>query len=152
MIIRRTLSIARPVEDVYRLLVDQERWAVLDPALVAIEPRGTIAEGTSGTVTRRVSGMKVTTAWTITELDEPTRLAMRIVGRGYVLTDTTTLEATAEGTRATIVDELEPTARAGRLFVALSGPFIRRDLDTRASRLTSLLESEGDVSLAHRKP
>jgi hypothetical protein len=41
----------------------------------------------------------------------------------------------------TIVDVLEPTSLGGRLFVAVSGPFVRRDLKTRFERLRSLLEA-----------
>jgi hypothetical protein len=66
---------------------------------------------------------------------------MRITGPGYELTETTTLEATTDGTRTTIVDVLQPTSLGGRLFVALSGPFIRRDLRARSERLRSLLEA-----------
>jgi hypothetical protein len=67
---------------------------------------------------------------------------MRIAGPGYELTETTTLRLAPGGTRATIVDELEPTSLFGRVFVAMSGGFIRRDLRARSERLRSLLDGD----------
>jgi hypothetical protein len=86
-----------------------------------------------------VNGLRVTDTWIVTALEPSSRLAMRVGGPGYELTATMTPEAIPQGTRVTIVDVLEPTSLGGRLFVAVSGPFIRRDLKARSERLRSLL-------------
>ena len=126
MIATLSLDIASPPERVYAVLIDQDAWAALDPATLDITPRGEVAVGMTGTMTRRVAGMRVTNGWTILDLEPGTRVGMRLTGAGYELIETTTLEATPGGTRATIVDNLRPTSVGGRLFVAVSGPFIRR--------------------------
>ena len=145
MVVRQVVQVLRTPDAVYRFLVDQDSWAAMDPTLLSIDPRGEVEEGMTGTMRRRVNGLRVTNGWTVTELKAPTRLAMRITGAGYALTETMTLAANDGGTEVTIVDELEPTSTVGRLFVAMSGRFVRRDLAARAGRLTSLLES-GDAA------
>lgn len=141
MIAEYTVDTARPPTEVYAFLVDQDNWTVLDPATLEITPRGDVHEGMTGTITRRVGGMRVKNGFLITELVPDSTVSMRITGPGYALTETTTLEATPEGTRVQIVDVLEPTSLGGRVFVAVSGPFIRRDLKARSERLRSLPEA-----------
>ena len=141
MIAERSLEIARPPAEVYAFLLDQDNWAALDPSTMDITPRGAVHEGMTGTITRRVAGMRVRDGFLVTELEPETKMSMRLTGAGYALTETTTLEATPDGTRVTTVDVFEPTSLAGRLFVAVSGPFIRRDLKARSERLRSLLEA-----------
>lgn len=143
MIIGRTIEIARSPAEVYDFLVDQGSWAKLDPALTDVTPRGEVTIGMSGTMTRRVTGMKVTTYWTVTELAPGSRSTMVISGRGYELRETTSLAPAAAGTQVKIVDTLTPTSLGGRFFVAVSGRFIRRDLEARAGRLKALLEGPG---------
>jgi hypothetical protein len=138
-----TMRIVRGPDDVFGFLVDQANWAAVDPALVDLAPQGALALGRSGTVTRRVAGMRVTTTWEVTEFEPGARLAIRIVGRGYQLVEATTLTAADGGTEATVVDTLSPTSLFGRAFVAMSGSFIRRDLRDRAARLKGLLEADG---------
>jgi len=144
VIAEQGVHIAHPPARVFAFLVDQDSWAALDPSVLDISPRGPVSKGMTGTMTRRVAGMRVTNGFTITELDPDSRLAMRLTGAGYALTETISLEATPAGTHATVVDVLEATSTGGRLFVALSGPFIRRDLHVRFERLKSALEPVGD--------
>jgi hypothetical protein len=139
VIAEHSLEVARSPAEVYAFLIDQDNWVALDPATTDITPRRTVHGGMTGTITRRVAGMRVRNGFLVTALEPDRRLDMRLTGAGYALTETTTLEATPGGTRATIVDVLEPTSLGGRLFVAVSGPFIRRDLKARSERLRSLL-------------
>ena len=143
-----TLSqdIAGPPERVYAVLIDQGAWAALDPPLVDFTPRGPLAVGMTGTLTRKVAGRRITDGWTILELEPGTRFAMKVTGAGYELIETITLEATAGGTRATTVDTYRHTSLGGRLLIAVSGPFIRRDLRKRYKRLTALVEGDGSFS------
>ena len=139
MIVEQSLDLARSPATVFAFLVDQDEWARLDPTLLEVTPRAPVTQGMSGTMLRRVSGLPVTNGWTVTHLEPATRLGMRVTGMGYALTETTSLEATNGGTRATIVDILEPTSLPGKLFVALSGGFVRRDLHARAARLQAAI-------------
>ena len=141
MIATLSLHIARPPEHVYAFLIDQATWAAMDATLLDVTPRGSVAVGMAGTMTRRVAGRTVTDSWTVTELEPVTRVGMRLTGAGYQVVETIVLEGTAAGTHATIVDTLRHTSAGGRLLVALSGPFVRRDLRTRFGRLKALLES-----------
>ncbi len=141
MIATLSQDIARPPERVYAVLIDQNAWAALDPPLVDFAPRGPLAVGMTGTMTRKVAGRRITDGWTVLELEPGTRFAMRVTGAGYELIETITLEATAGGTRATTVDTYRHTSLGGRLLIAVSGPFIRRDLRERHKRLKALLET-----------
>jgi hypothetical protein len=141
MIAEYTVDTARPPTEVYAFLIDQDNWAALDPTLLDVSPRGEVVVGMAGTMRRRVNGLRVTDTWIVTALEPSSRLAMRVRGPGYEVTETMTLEAIPQGTRVTVVDVLEPTSLGGRLFVAVSGPFIRRDLKARFERLRSLLEA-----------
>jgi hypothetical protein len=140
VIAEQSVSIAQSPARVYAFLVDQDSWALLDHSVLDISPRGLVSKGMTGTMTRRVAGMRVTNGFTVTELDPDSRLEMRLTGAGYAVTETISLEATPEGTRASVVDVLEPTSTFGRPFVALSGPFVRRDLRVRFERLKSVLD------------
>jgi carbon monoxide dehydrogenase subunit G len=139
MIETTRVHVEPPPDDVFAFLTDPANWAAMDPALIELTSNGALAVGQSGTMTRRLTGMRVTTAWEITELQAGSRLGMRITGKGYVLTETTSLAADGDGTDVTVEDLLLPTSFAGRGFVAMSGPFIRRDLRDRAARLATLV-------------
>ena len=136
-----TMRIGRRPDDVFAFLIDQANWAAVDPALVDLTPRSRLTLGAAGTMTRRVSGMCVTTAWEVSELEPGSCLTVRISRRGYGLTEATSLVADGDGTRATVVDTLLPTSLGGRAYVAASGPFMRRDLRDRAARLATLLDA-----------
>ena len=146
MIATLSRDIARPPERVYAVLIDQDAWAALDPPLVDFTPRGPLAVGMTGTMTRKAAGRRMTSGWTILELEPGTRFAMKVTGAGYELIETITLEATSGGTRATTVDVYRYTSLGGRLLIAVSGPFIRRDLRERYKRLTALVEGDGSFS------
>lgn len=146
MIVEQRIELPRSPATVYAFLVDQAAWARLDPSLLHITPRGRVTKGMAGVMTRRVSGLRVTNGWTVTDLDVDVRVGMRVTGPGYALTETTTLVATPTGCRATIVDTLEPTSPTGRLFVTVSGPFARRDLRARAGRLGACMEAFATAS------
>ena len=66
---------------------------------------------------------------------------MRIVGRGYELTETIELEPTTRGAAVQIADRLTATSMLGRLMVRFSGRIMERDLGVRSGRLKSLVEA-----------
>ena len=127
--------------EVYGFLVDLGNWKALDDALVDLSASGPLVVGSRGTITRRVNGLRVTTAWEIVELVPGARFTNRIVGRGYELVETVDLAATPTGTAVTVTDDLVATSLLGRLMVPMSGGMIRRDLEKRGARLQALLEA-----------
>ena len=135
------IVVARPPEAVFDFLADTASFPVLDEALVSFEPPGPMRAGAGGTFVHRRGGITVRSAWTVRELDRPSRIRVTIRGTGYVLDETATLAATATGTRATFADTVRATSAAGRLMVALAGGFMRRDLERRAARLKAILEA-----------
>ena len=85
--------------------------------------------------------MRATTSWTVTDLVPGVRLAMRIVGRGYELTETIELSSRAAGTTIDVADRLVATSWLGRLMVPFSRGIIERDLRARSATLKALLET-----------
>lgn len=143
LIVEGGIGIARPPQDVFDVLADPTTWATLDTALVDVEPRAPVAPGMKGTVRRRVGpGMTVKSAWEITDYAPGVRFENLITGSGYELRETVVLAAEPDGTRVSVVDALIPTSLVGRVMVAASGGFIRRDLTARLANLKSLLEAE----------
>lgn len=140
MMIQTEIDIARPPGDVFAFLVDQASWAMVDDALVSFEPHAELARGLTGTFSHRRAGMVAATTWEIVELLPGARLEVRVVGKGYELRETAILALNPLGTHATFIDALRPTSLFGRVFVALSGGFVRRDLQSRAAKAKSLLE------------
>ena len=83
MIETTCVHVERPADVVFDYLVDQANWERMDPALVELTSSGPLDVGQSGTMTRRVSGIRVTTAWEIVDIQPGSRLGMRITGKGY---------------------------------------------------------------------
>lgn len=135
------LEIARPPAAVFEFLADTASFRAVDPALVEVSPAGPLALGRTGTFVHRRGGLTARTTWRVVELDAPRRLSVAIAGPGYAMEEFAELEATAGGTRVTFSDRVRSTSLLGRLLVALSPRIMQRDLEARASRLRTLLES-----------
>ncbi|HEX5588787.1 MAG TPA: SRPBCC family protein [Candidatus Limnocylindrales bacterium] len=135
------IDLAAAPETVFDFLVDTGNFRQLDRALVSYTPAGLMALGTTGTFVHRRGGMTARSTWKVAELVPPNRIRVAIVGAGYEMEETVTLEPLATGTRATFIDILRPTSIVGRLMVALSSGIMRRDLEARATRLVGALGS-----------
>ncbi len=136
------LEIEREPAAVFALLADTSSFKAVDPALVELEPDGPLVVGMTGRFVHRRAGVPARSTWRVTELEPPRRLTVEIRGKGYAMTEAADLEPTSRGTRATFVDRVWPTSLPGRIFVALSGGIMRRDLHARAARLKAILEAE----------
>jgi len=135
------LDVGRPPEDVFALLIDQNHFRLVDPAMIDHGPPGPLTAGSEGWFRHRRGGMTAKTTFRVTDFDSPRRLEVAISGMGYAMTETAELKAIPTGTRARFVDRVWPTTLPGRLLVALSGGIMRRDLRARAGRLKALLEA-----------
>ena len=142
MQIRHEIDVARPPEDVFDFLIDTDSFRVVDRALVSSTPGGLMHVGLSGTFVHRRGGMTARSAWTVAELERPSRLRVAVRGMGYEMDEVASLVATDSGTHATFVDTVRPTSFAGRLMVAVSGGIMRRDLAARAALLKATLEED----------
>ena len=142
------LDLARPPAEVFALLTDTTHFRRVDLALVDFGPPGQLAAGGTGWFRHRRFGMTARTTFRVTQLEAARRLEVAISGMGYAMTEAAELEATPTGTRARFVDGVWPTSIPGRLFVALSGGIMRRDLRARSARLKALLEGEGQPTRA----
>ena len=135
-------DIARTPQQVFDFLSDTANWTRLDRALISMTPHGPVSIGTAGKAThRRAGGMRATTSWTVTDLVPGVRLAMRIVGRGYQLTETIELGSRAAGTTVDVTDRLVASSWLGRLMVPFSRGIIEGDLRARSATLKALLET-----------
>jgi carbon monoxide dehydrogenase subunit G len=139
VVISQDVAVARPRADVYEFLVDTANFKKVDRALVAYEPEGRMEVGTRGTMRHRRGGMTARTTWHVTELVPDERLAVEIRGMGYWMQELVELSDDGAGTAMRVVDTLAGTSLLGRLFVAISGGFIRRDLEARLSLLRTAL-------------
>lgn len=138
--IQRELEIQRDVVAVFDVLTDPAKFAVVDHALVAVEPMTPLALGTTGRMTHRRGGMTARTTWTVIEFEPPAAVTVGIQGSGYGMTESATLEATPAGTRISFVDRVWPTSLPGRVLVALSRGIMERDLRARSERLAAVFE------------
>ena len=135
------LDVARPPGDVFALLVDPDHFRLLDPAVLDYGPKIALSIDSEGWFKHRRGGMTARTTYRVTAFDPPRRLEVAISGMGYAMTEGAELDSIPMGTRARFVDRVWPTTLPGRLLIALSGGFMRRDLEARAARLKALLEA-----------
>ena len=142
MQIRHEVEVARPPEDVFDFLIDTDSFRIVDRALISSTPGGLMQVGLSGTFVHRRGGMTAHSAWTVAELERPSRLRVAVRGMGYEMDEVANLVATGSGTHAIFVDTVRPTSIAGRLMVAVSGGIMRRDLAARAAVLKAWLEED----------
>lgn len=135
------VDLAAPRDAIFDFLADTGSFRLLDRALVSYAPDGRMALGMRGTFVHRRGGLTARSTWEVAELVPPDRIRVAIVGAGYEMEETVTLEPLAAGTRVTFVDVVRATSMRGRLMVALSAGIMRRDLMARTTRLQAALES-----------
>ena len=69
--IRHQIEVARSPEDVFDFLTDTASFPIVDQALVAYEPSGSMRVGLRGSFTHRRSGLTVRSTWEVVELERP---------------------------------------------------------------------------------
>jgi hypothetical protein len=143
VIIEGRIRINAPARRVYDLLADPGAWFSIDPTLVDVSPRTPLSVGSTGTLrNRRGPGFVATASWTTTALVPGERITQHLVGSGYEMTESVTLEPDGEGTTMIVVDEVWPTSLAGRLLVATARGIMRRDMTSRCALLKSEVERD----------
>jgi len=120
MVIRDVVQIAAPVETVWALTLDVERWPSLSSTMTSVErlDDGPMVVGSRARIHQPHQRPRV---WTVTTLDAPTRFEwettvgpIRMVGLHHI-------EATAEGCRNHLGVRLEgPGARLAGLLLGRS--------------------------------
>jgi hypothetical protein len=142
-----TLSIERRVwlaspQGVFDVLKDPTNWFVLDKALVDVSPRDPIVAGAAGTMRHhRGPGMNVTTSWENVAFEPGVQLDNRVIGPGYQLRESVSLESARGGTQMTVVDSVVSTSLVGRLMIAFSRRIMEGDLRARCANLKRLVET-----------
>ncbi len=143
-----TLSIDRRVwlastpQGVFDVLKDPKNWFVLDKALMDVSPRDPIVAGAAGTMRHhRGPGMNVTTSWENIAFEPGVQLDSRVIGRGYKLRESVSLESAGGGTQMTVVDSVVSISLFGRLMIAFSRRIMEGDLRARCANLRTLVET-----------
>ena len=129
-------------EIVFDFLVETDNFPIVDRALVSFTPHARMRPGMTGTFVHRRAGFTARTTWEVMEFEPSRRVRVAVRGMGYAMDELATLDAAGSGTLVRFVDTVRPTSLPGRLMVALSSGIMRRDLETRAARLKTALESD----------
>ncbi|MBI3751151.1 MAG: SRPBCC family protein [Chloroflexi bacterium] len=139
--VQATFVIDRPRHEVYDFLADTTNFPKVDRSLIDYSPRAQMELGMEGTMRNRRGGMTAATTWRVATLEPGTRIEMEIRGIAYRMTELVTLRDASEGhgTEMQVLDQLWGTSFPGRLFVAASRGFIRRDLIARGAALQAVL-------------
>jgi carbon monoxide dehydrogenase subunit G len=137
-----TIDIARPPEDVFAYITDLDNVREWQPATEEIrrETEGPMQVGTTYVQAMRMMGRRLETRIEVTELDPPSRFAIRTNGGPVSFRITHHFDASGTGTRLRVDGEGE----AGGAFKVAGGMAVKaaeRELKKSFERLKSVLES-----------
>lgn len=140
---RMSVTIARPVEDVFRVLTmpeDTPKWSAS-----AVEERltspGPVGVGSTRHATVRTFGGRTTTNETIVRAFEPNRrVAMRTISAQVPFEAAWSFDKVAGGTRVDWAWSFE-FAGVARLFGPAFGRYFRRSLERDLARLKAMMEA-----------
>ncbi|MFN8187207.1 MAG: SRPBCC family protein [Gaiellales bacterium] len=142
-VVTTTVEIARPPEAVFDAMTDTDVWLAISPELVAVEPRGRITQGATGTMTRKQGRKTVTGTWEIVELTPGQGMAMRGRDPGSEMSERVALEPLGDGrTRMTSTAEFRATSGAMRVLLPLMTPWIRRSFRRNYVALKAHVEAQ----------
>lgn len=140
-IVRTVVEIARPPEEVLDAMVDTDVWLAISPELVAVEPRGRVAQGMKGTMTRKQGRKRIEGAWEIVELAPGQTMVMRGTEPGTEFRERVDLEPLEDGcTRMTSTAEFGATSLPMRLLLPVMAPAIRRSFRRQYEALKNHVE------------
>jgi len=121
------LLIDAPVERVWALTEDVERWPTLTPTIRSVERLETGPFGL-GSTARIVQPRQRPAVWTVTRFDRPTRFEWRTTVFGITMTGGHELEDLGESCRNTLT--LDVSGRGSGLFMRLFGRVMRAAIAT----------------------
>ena len=144
MVIVRTVTVARPVAEVFAYLSDFTTTTEWDPGTV----RTTRESGDGGVGTRyrnvsRFMGRQTELTYVVTEHEPPTRLALRGENKSVVANDTMTLAATSGGGTQVTYRAVFTFKGAARILAPFTAPAFRRLGDKAADGLRAALGGAG---------
>jgi uncharacterized protein YndB with AHSA1/START domain len=119
--IETSVVIAKPQVDVFAYLIDLRNAMEWSTELVDVTYDGELAEGSTGSDTRRMGRKEIVMPWRITSFDPPNRLVVEYE-RPFPITAEFTFRASEGGTRVTCAMDLRP-----RGFWRLLGPVMARE-------------------------
>jgi hypothetical protein len=121
-----------------RFFDNHHRW---DPAVEMVKDSpGPVAVGTRGRETRRFLGRQVVQV-EITDLDRPSRFALRNLDGPFELERGYTFEPVPDGTLIRFTFRMRPRPLPLRLLFPLLSPTIARQVRTNIGRLTGLMST-----------
>jgi uncharacterized membrane protein len=141
--IERSIVIARPVDEVWEFVHDTTKDALWQTTLVESEKLtdGPMGLGTRVRERRHFLGLRIETAWEVTEYEPNTRSAIKAVSGPIPFSGGYLFEPLDAGTRFTVSGELD----AHGLFKLAEPVFARitsRELEANLGHLKDLLEAE----------
>jgi uncharacterized membrane protein len=143
MDIRSELTIAAPVERVWDLTLDVERWPSLTPTMTSVErlDDGPIRVGSTARV---VQPRQRPTTWTVTRVEPRSVFEWQTKVGPVTMTAVHRLTATDEGCRNTLVVEM--SGFGSGLLSRLVGSKIRQAIDTENAGFKAAAEQALDTS------
>ena len=134
----------RPVEEVFAFLSNPFSSPRRGGGSLGfrVTPPGPIRLGSTIRLRMVAFGLERTFSGVVTEWDPPHAVTFSFANEGPVVSGTirTTLEATAEGTKALTVTEIKSRG-IWKLLSPLVGPYMRRQMITRNQNMKRILES-----------
>jgi carbon monoxide dehydrogenase subunit G len=144
--IERSIVIDRPIDEVWEFVHDTTKDALWQTTLAESEKLtgGAMRVGTKVREVRRFLGLRIETAWEVTEYEPNAKSAIRAVSGPIPFTGGYRLEPSDAGTKFTVSGELDAHG-----FFKLAEPVFaritRRELEANLGHLKDLLEAEETV-------
>ena len=141
-----TVSIDRPIEQVFDFLVDGENDKKFSARVQSIKKvtDGPIGPGTVYASTVKDGGVKFKREFRLSAFDPPTRIRWTEVSTGPVITPEGgyDLAPVGEGTQLTFYNVLEPATFVGKLIVGFALRSARKGADDFAQSIKRVVESQ----------
>jgi uncharacterized membrane protein len=140
MQVERSIVVERPLDEVFAFVTDLANLPAWQPEVVEIRCDGPIEIGARFTEVRTFLGKRFESTLEVTELDPPSRFAMRVVRGPVPIGVRHTFEPEGSVTRVRIHGEGDEKRLRG-LAAALVGRQAARRLERDLARLKAVLES-----------
>jgi uncharacterized protein YndB with AHSA1/START domain len=137
--IKTSIVIRYPQDETYDYLTDPRNATEWSTELVAVTYDGDLAQGTTGTDTRKMGRKEIVMPWTVTVYEPPERIVFEY-GRPFPATAEFSFRATASGTLVTCDTELRPRG-LWRLLVPIMVREARNADRVQFQKVKEILES-----------
>ena len=142
--IETSVVIARPPQEVFAYLTDLRNAKEWSTELVDVMYDGELAEGTTGSDTRKMGRKEIVMPWRVTSFDSPNRLVIAYE-RPFPMTAEFSFQAREGGTRVTCATQLRP-----RGFWRLLAPVLawegKKTDEIQFNKVKAILEGAGERS------